>query len=168
MKTNTIDTKLGEIIRKSDDIEFMGLYREFLTFRRKHFVEFHILKRIPFIASLMETIEEEMDSRTGIEEMAEEKTEQILPEKKEKWKEEWKKENEKPQSSSLRNDFKKIVMYVAAFHICIFGFFAVQHLFEKQTKEDFQKGKLQQMEEVMYPSTKHIAGPLSDAIKAKK
>lgn len=172
MKTNTIDTKISEIIRQSDDIQFMGIYKEFLSFRRKHFVEFFLLKKVPFIQNMMETIEEEMDNRTRIEELAEEKVEQILPmEKEEKkednWKKEWKKENEKGNGSSLKNDFKRILMYVAAFHICIFGFFAVQTLFKEQTMEQFRKQKHQQLEEAMYPSTKHIAGPISDAIKSK-
>lgn len=168
-----METKIGELIRQTDDIRFLGIYKEFLSFRRRHFVEYHLLKRIPLIESMMQTIEEEMDKRSEIEELAEEKVEQILPvqieeeNEEEKWKKQWKEENKNPSSSSLKDDFKKILLYVAAFHICIFGFFALQTFFAKPTEKEFNKQKLEQMEEAMYPSTKNIAGPISDSLKQK-
>lgn len=167
-----MNTKIVELIRQTDDIQFLGIYKEFLSFRRRHFVEFFLLKKIPFINNLMECIEQEMDSREKIEEMAKEKTEEFFPETKpeekkdEKWKEGWKKQNELEKDSGIKNDFKKILMYVAAFHICIFGFFLSQHLFKE---EDVNKKRLENLEESMFPNQiKQTKGPVSDSLRKGK
>lgn len=162
MISKNIDTKLTDLIRQTDDIQFFGIYKEFLSFRRKHFLEFFILKKIPFINNLLECIEEEMDVREKIEEMASEKTDEILPQKEEEeWTKEWKKQNEKENVPTMKNDFKKIILYVAAFHVCIFGFFMVQNAFKE---ENINQKRLQNMEEVMYPATNKTKGPVSDSI----
>jgi hypothetical protein len=162
MNTKNIDTKIADLIRQTDDIQFFGIYKEFLTFRRKHFVEFFLLKKIPFINNLMECIEEEMDVREQIEELASEKTNEILPEKEEQeWKKDWKKQNESENVPNIKNDFKKIFLYVVAFHVCIFSFFIVQNVFKE---ENINQKKLQIMEETMYPKQNKTKGPLSNAI----
>jgi hypothetical protein len=162
MNTKNIDTKLTDLIRQTDDIQFLGIYKEFLSFRRKHFVEFFLLKKISFINNLIECIEEEMDVREQIEEMASEKTDEILPEKEEQeWKKDWKKQNESENVPTIKNDFKKILLYVAAFHVCIFSFFMVQSLFKE---ENINQKRLQNMEEVMYPTTNKTKGPVSDSL----
>jgi hypothetical protein len=163
MNSKNIDTKLTDLIRQTDDIQFLGIYKEFLSFRRKHFVEFFLLKKISFINNLIECIEEEMDVREQIEEMASEKTEEILPEEKEEqnWKKEWKKQNESENVPTMKNDFKKIVLYVGAFHVCIFSFFIIQSVFKE---ENINQKRLQNMEEVMYPNPNKTKGPISDSI----
>lgn len=166
MNSKNIDTKLTDLIRQTDDIQFLGIYKEFLSFRRKHFVEFFLLKKISFINNLIECIEEEMDVREQIEEMASEKTDEILPEKEEQgWKKEWKKQNELENVSTMKNDFKKIVLYVAAFHVCIFSFFIIQSVFKE---DNINQKRLQNMEEVMYPNQNKTKGPISDAIGKRK
>lgn len=157
--------KLTDLIRQTDDSQFFGIYKEFLTFRRKHFIEFFILKKIPFINNLIECIEEEMDVRERIEEMANEKTNDILPEQQqeqeEDWKNDWKKQNESESVPTMKNDFKKIILYVAAFHICIFSFFIVQNMFKE---ENINEKRLQNMEETMFPKSNKSKGQLSNAI----
>ena len=163
-----MNTKITELIRQTDDMQFLAIYKEFLTFRRKHFVEFFLLKKVPFINDLMECIEEEMDNREKIEEMAYEKTEEIIPEKKEHengWKKEWKKQNEMENFSTIKNDFKKIFIYVAVFHLCIFSFFIIKGIFKE---ENINQKRLQNMEEVMYPNPNKTKGPLSDSIGKRK
>jgi uncharacterized protein YqhQ len=166
MNTKNIDTKITDLIRQTDDIQFLGIYKEFLTFRRKHFVEFFLLKKIPFINNLMECIEEEMDSREKIEEMASQKTDEILPEKEEQeWKKEWKKQNEKEKDTGIKNDFKKVLMYVAAFHICLFTFFIAQNAFKE---EDINQKRNENMQEALYPNPNKIKGPISDSLGKRK
>jgi hypothetical protein len=155
--------KITQLIKQTDDIQFVGIYREFLSFRRRHFVEYFLLKKIPFIQNLMECIEEEMNRREEIEEIANERTEEMIPEENEedsKWKSEWKKQNELENSSNIKNDFKKILLYVAAFHICIFSFFIAQNLFKEK---DVQKERMENLQETMYPNPQN-KGPLSNAI----
>jgi hypothetical protein len=162
MNSKNIDTKLTDLIRQTDDIQFLGIYKEFLSFRRKHFVEFFLLKKISFINNLIECIEEEMDVREKIQEMASEKTDEILPEKEEQsWKKEWKKQNELENVPTMNNDFKKIVLYVGAFHLCIFSFFIIQSVFKE---ENINQKRLQNMEEVMYPNQNKTKGPVSDSL----
>jgi hypothetical protein len=159
-----MNTKIVELIRQSDDIQFLGIYKEFLSFRRKHFVEFFLLKKVPFINNLMECIEEEMDNREKIEEMAHEKTEEIIPEKEEdenNWKKEWKKQNEMENFSTIKNDFKKIFVYVAVFHLCIFSFFIIKGIFKE---EDINQKRHENLQEAKYPNPNKIKGPISDAI----
>jgi hypothetical protein len=162
-----MNTKIVELIRQTDDIQFLGIYKEFLSFRRRHFVEFFILKKIPFINNLMECIEEEMDSRQKIEEMVNEKVKEVFKEeKKEERKKEWGKQNELEKDSGIKNDFKKIFMYVAAFHLCIFSFFIAQNVFKE---EDVNKKRLENLEESMFPNQiKQTKGPVSDSLRKGK
>jgi hypothetical protein len=158
-----IESKIGDMIRQSDDVQFIGIYKEFLSFKRRHFVEYHLLKRIPFIENLMQIIEEEMDSRERIEDIVNEKVEETTEEEEneESWKKEWKKQNETTtSSSSMKDDFKRILLYVACFHICLFGFFAVKGLFNE---EKIQNKHMENLQETMYPNPIN-KGPLSNAI----
>jgi uncharacterized protein YqhQ len=159
-----MELKIGELITQTNDIQFFGIYKEFLSFKRKHFVEYHLLKKIPLIDNLMQIIEIEMDKREDIEKLANEIVEEIVEEKEEEnWKKEWRKENETNIESSLTNDFKKILIYVACFHVCIFGFFIVKSFFKE---ENFEKQRIENLQETLYkkPAEK---GVLSDAIGKK-
>jgi hypothetical protein len=158
-----MNTKITDLIRQTDDIQFLAIYKEFLTFRRRHFVEFFLLKKISFINNLMECIEEEMDNRERIEEIVEEKTEEIFPEKEEEngWKKEWKKQNEMENSSTIKNDFKKIFLYVFVFHLCIFSFFVIKGIFKE---ENINQKRYENLQEAIYPNPNKIKGPLSNSI----
>lgn len=171
MNTNNMEMKICDLIRQTDDIKFLGIYKEFLSFRRKHFVEYHIIKKIPFIESMIETIEDEMDRRESIEDMAKSKLEEIFPEEnyqeenEESWKKEWRKENEKQPCDSIKNDFKRILLYVVCFHVCVISFFLIQNTMSEDKEKEYRENRLKNIEEVMYPKAK---GPLSDSLKQNK
>lgn len=125
----TLATAIEDLIRKSDDKKFFQIYRGLMDFKRTHFIEFKFINRISLLNDLVDIIEDEMEVRDGIEKLAIEKAkldieEIVNPQPKmskppivEEWKRKWIEENEKPVETSVKSDFKTIMMYVIIAHV---------------------------------------------------
>jgi hypothetical protein len=170
MKTQFI-TELENILKEIDEKRFLGLYKSFLNFRRSHFVEFVFLKKISIINEINELMEDEMNCRNGIEKLALEKVSdtEIIIKGTDKIKREWKEKNEIPEETSMKSDFKKIVMYVAAFHVCLVSSFVLYNVFTNTKNEDNSLKNKEELSEVFYgnpvqTSKNKQLGPKSDSL----
>jgi hypothetical protein len=170
MKTQFI-TDMENILKETEEKKFLGLYKSYLNLRRSHFVEFALLKKVSIINEINELMEEEMNCRNGIEKLALEKVSdtEILIKGTEKIKKEWTAKNEIPEETSMKSDFKKIVMYVAAFHICLISSFVLYNVFTNTKNEDNSLKNKEELSEVFYgnpvqTSKNKQLGPKSDAL----
>lgn len=172
MKTQFI-TDLENILKETDERKFLGLYKSFLNFRRSHFVEFILLKKISIINEINELMEDEMNCRNGIEKLALEKVSdtEILIKGTDKIKKEWNEKNEIPVETSMKSDFKKIVMYVAAFHICLVSSLILYNVFASNKEKDHSLNKRKELSEVYYGNSQYenpIQYPTKQEVKKKE
>lgn len=175
MKTQFI-TNLEDIIKNTEEKQFLGLYKSYLNFKRSHFIEFSFLNKISIINEINELMEDEMNCRNGIEKLALEKVSEteLFIKGKENIKNEWIESNKPKVESSIQSDFKRIFMYVAAFHICLLSSMILYNvLFSNKEKEVYVKPKndYSQYEydyskkPKMDNKDKQTKGPISDALK---
>lgn len=131
MKTS-LAVRLEELIRGTDDKKFFQIYNDLMDFKRIHFIEFKFINRISLLNDLVNIIEDEMDLRDGIEQMAVAKVKKDIEDfekpkasKKRKvvedWKQSWIEENEQPVETSAKSDFKMIMLCVIFIHIMGFS-----------------------------------------------
>ena len=172
MKTQFI-TDMGNILKQTDEKKFLGLYKSYLNFRRSHFVEFALLKKISIINEINELMEEEMNCRNGIEKLALEKVSdtEILIKGTDKIKKEWVETNEIPRETSIKSDFKKIVMYVAAFHICLVSSLVLYNVITTTKEEDSSLKNKKDLSEAYYGNSQYenpIQSPKKEVIKKQQ
>jgi hypothetical protein len=131
MKTS-LAVRLEELIRGTDDKKFFQIYNDLMDFKKVHFIEFKFINRISLLNDLVNIIEDEMDLRDGIEQMAVAKVKKDIEDfekpksnKKQKvvedWKQSWMEENEQPVETSAKSDFKMIMLCVVIIHIMGFS-----------------------------------------------
>lgn len=164
---------MQNILKETEEKKFLGLYKSYLNLRRSHFVEFALLKKVSIINEINEIMEEEMNCRNGIEKMAIDKVSdtEILIKGTEKIKKEWLEKNEIPRETSIKSDFKKIVMYVAAFHICLVSSLVLYNVITTTTDEDSSLKKRKDLSEAYYGNSQHenpIQPPKKEVIKKQQ
>lgn len=131
MKTS-LAVRLEELIHGTDDRKFMQIYRDLMDFKKAHFIEFKIINRISLLNDLVNIIEDEMEMRNNIQQLASEKTkvsmEKIYKPKKqtkplitENWQEDWIEENNETEKITKNSDFKSILLWVIIFHVVSFA-----------------------------------------------
>lgn len=132
MKTS-LAVRLEELIRGTDDRKFFQIYQDLMDFKKVHFIEFKFINRISLLNDLVNIIEDEMDVRDGIEQLAIQKAkldvDNVIKPKKtskppvvEEWKRKWIEENEEPKETSTKSDFKTIMLWVILIHFMGFVF----------------------------------------------
>jgi hypothetical protein len=132
MKTS-LAVRLEELIRGTDDRKFFRIYQDLLDFKKIHFIEFKLINRISLLNDLVNIIEDEMEVREGIEQLAIQKArldvDNVTKTKKsskppivEDWKQKWIEENEEPEETSTKSDFKTIFLWVIIAHVLGFVF----------------------------------------------
>ena len=143
---------MQNILKETEEKKFLGLYKSYLNLRRSHFVEFTLLKKVSIINEINELMEEEMNCRNGIEKMAIDKVsdDEILIKGTNKLKKEWLEKNEIPRETSIKSDFNKIVMYVAAFHICLVSGLVLYNVFTSKKEDDYSSNKRKEMSEAYF------------------
>jgi regulator of replication initiation timing len=165
MKTS-LAIRFDELIRNTNDKQFLCIYKDFLSFKRKHFVEFVLMRKISLLDDIANIIEMQMEERENIENLANEKVGEIFEEEpKEAWKKNWKEENEVKQIKPQISEFKKVLLYVIGFHVCVVSTMFFYSILFSEEKPDT---KYQQMQEVYYPESTKVKGPVSDSITNNK
>ena len=142
MKTS-LAVRLEELIKKTDDSKFFQIYKDFLDFKRIHFIEFNLINRISLMNDIVEIIESEMELRNGIEKLAIQRMNQENQMKKketvesdvDEWKNKWIEENEPPKETSMKSDFKKIITYVVCAHIFVLSAIFIYNKLQKTEEE---------------------------------
>lgn len=179
---NPLATRLEELIENTSDKQFDLIYQDYRNYRKKHFVEFGLMKSMmPLVEDLSDIMEEQQIFRNKLkkksmqisrvaeevteepEEPVEQITKKETPKETESWEAWWKQQSPPPPSRS--NGFGKIFAYVVGAHVCIISFISLNTWMNTPSAPQMIEQKVSAP--VAPDMPKYVAGPLSDALSRR-
>lgn len=185
---NPLTIRIEELIENTSDEQFYQIYEDYRNYRKKHFVEYGVMKCIaPLVEELSDVMEEQRIFRTKmkkksiqfvkpeiekeiVETIKEEPEPVVVKNNPEPWEVWWKQQqshqSQQPsQSSEKPLSFGKIFSYVVGVHICIISFVSLNSWMNSSPAP--QKIEQKAAAPVAPGMPKYVAGPLSDALSRR-
>lgn len=185
---NPLATRIEELIENVSDDQFNQIYEDYRNYRKKHFVEYNVIKCIaPLAEELSDIMEEQQIFRTKMKkksiqfskpeieketkkEIVETVKEEPLPievkNNQERW-ETWWAQQPQPQPQPIQKplSFGKIFSYVVGVHICIISFVSLNSWMNSSSSP--QRIEQKAAVPIAPGMPKYVPGPLSDALSSR-